>query len=135
MTDEELARALCRAHVEGVGGWGEGAWLAVARRARELLAAAALAAKDAEMREHQKALAAERADVAAALAQARDKLDAQDAEIATLRARLAAADVLAEKAGALCSPWLARHNPTKEMEETVAALAAYNAAKGASDAG
>lgn len=45
MTDEELARALCRAHVEGVGGWGEGAWLAVARRARELLAAPALPAE------------------------------------------------------------------------------------------
>jgi len=104
-------------------------------KAERIRAAAALAAKDAEMREHQKALAAERADVAAALAEARDKLDAQDAEIASLRARLAAADVLAEKAGALCSPWLARHNPTKEMEETVAALAAYNAAKGASDAG
>ena len=42
MTDEELARALCRAHVEGVAGWGEGAWLAVARRARELLSAPAL---------------------------------------------------------------------------------------------
>ncbi len=39
MTEEELARTLCRAHVEGVGGWGEGAWLAVARRARELLCA------------------------------------------------------------------------------------------------
>ena len=45
MTEEEFARALCRAHVEGVGGWGEGAWLAVARRARELLSAPTLPAE------------------------------------------------------------------------------------------
>ena len=48
MTDEELARALCRAHVEGVGGWCEGAWLAVARRAQEILCAPATPMPEAE---------------------------------------------------------------------------------------
>ena len=88
-------------------------------------AAAALAAKDAEMREHQKALVAERADVAAALAEARDKLDAQDAEIAALRARLAAAEAVVETA---------RQEARIDQPELVAAIGRYDATKEASDA-
>ena len=110
-------------------------------KAERVRAAAALAAKAAEMREHQKALAAERADVAAALAEARDKLDAQDAEIAALRARLAAAIEALEQAQDCIRDETPECGTREEArDDTLAKIRAvilprHDAAKEASDAG
>ncbi len=87
-------------------------------------AAAALAAKDALIREMEAALKEERADVAVALAEARTTLAAKDAEIESLRLSLgrATADLMGTQDGALV------RDQTVEIDGLRARLAAADAA-------